>query len=283
MGLPDPVTPDGVAGLQAILGRPHRALLAFDFDGVLSPIVADPEQSSSHPKIIPALGRLAVIVGSLAIITGRPAADVIRLGGFEPLVARGQLAVFGLYGQQRWDPDRQAIVSREVPPGVAAARAELAALLDDVDATAGVTVEDKGGSFAVHTRRAREPDRALAALRAPLADLADRHALALEPGRLVLELRPPGIDKGHVLTEHLRERALAVVGYFGDDLGDLAAFAAVDALRQQGVPGIKVCSGSDEAVEVARQADLVLDGPRGVAAFLLALADELNGPHAGRG
>jgi trehalose 6-phosphate phosphatase len=66
----------------------------------------------------------------------------------------------------------------------------------------------------------------------------------------------------------------------GDDLGDLAAFAAVEQLRAEGVPGLLVCSGSTEVTALAERADLVVDGPEGVAALLSALADEL-GPAGG--
>jgi trehalose 6-phosphate phosphatase len=65
--------------------------------------------------------------------------------------------------------------------------------------------------------------------------------------------------------------------YAGDDLGDLSAFAVVDELRRAGVPGIKVCSGSPEAIEVAEAADVVVDGPDGVADLLESLAQKIDG------
>ncbi|MGO4754686.1 trehalose-phosphatase, partial [Streptomyces sp. 2MCAF27] len=102
--------------------------------------------------------------------------------------------------------------------------------------------------------------------------LAERHGLIVEPGRLVLELRPPGMDKGVALTEYVRETGATAVLYAGDDLGDLAAFAAVERLRSQGVPGVLVCSGSTEVTELAQRADLVVDGPAGVVDLLTSLA-----------
>ncbi|NDZ79024.1 trehalose-phosphatase, partial [Streptomyces sp. SID10853] len=111
------------------------------------------------------------------------------------------------------------------------------------------------------------------ALRAPLAALAARHGLIVEPGRMVLELRPPGVDKGVALTAYVRESGAGAVLYAGDDLGDLPAYDAVDALRAQGVPGLLVCSGGDEVPELAARADLVVPGPGAVVALLAALAD----------
>lgn len=281
MPVPTPTTEAGAAGLRAILERPRHALLAFDFDGVLSPIVADPSQSRPHPDVVPVLTQLATLVGSLSIITGRPAADVISRGRFGNLADRGQLAIFGLYGLQRWDAASRQVISPAVAPGVAAAREELPQLLADLSAPPGVTVEDKGSSLAVHTRCAAEPSQVFRALRRPLAELAARHGLALEPGRLVLDLRPPGIDKGVALVDNVRERGASAVAFFGDDLGDLAAYDAVDALRADGVAGVKVCSASDEVAELALRADLIVNGPPGVVAFLVALADAINGSGTG--
>ncbi len=105
--------------------------------------------------------------------------------------------------------------------------------------------------------------------------IRDRHGLIVEPGRAVLELRPPGMDKGVALTEYLEETGAEAVLYAGDDLGDLAAYAAVEKRRAEGLPGLLVCSGSEEVQELAARADLVLPGPAAVTAFLTRLAGAL--------
>ena len=46
-------------------------------------------------------------------------------------------------------------------------------------------------------------------------------------------------------------------------------------LRDRGIPGVVVCSGSAEVPELAEAADLVVDGPAEVAALLAALADTI--------
>uniref|UniRef100_UPI000AC2FA99 trehalose-phosphatase n=2 Tax=Streptomyces TaxID=1883 RepID=UPI000AC2FA99 len=130
-------------------------------------------------------------------------------------------------------------------------------------------------AVAVHTRRATDPQAAFEALRAPLADLAHRHGLIVEPGRLVLELRPPGMDKGVALRDHLTRTDAESVLYAGDDLGDLPAFAAVEKLRTEGTPGLLVCSGSAEVTELSERADLVVDGPAGVVGLLAAIAEQV--------
>ena len=141
-------------------------------------------------------------------------------------------------------------------------------MLAAASAPAGTWTEDKGDALAVHTRRTEDPAGTLDRLRGPLTGLAERTGLIVEPGRLVLELRPAGADKGAALTGLVAERSAGAVLYAGDDLGDIPAFAAVAELRADGVPGLAVCSGSAEATGLAGRADLLVDGPAGILALL---------------
>jgi trehalose 6-phosphate phosphatase len=253
-----------------VLADPGGALIASDFDGTLSPIVADPGAAHAHPGAIAALRRLAAPVGTLAVITGRPVAQAVQLGA---LTSVPGLIVLGHYGWERWQDGQ--VTSPPSPPGVTTARAELDAVLAAADAPDGVWIEDKGHALAVHTRRAADPDAALAGLRGPLEALAERTALALEPGRRVIELRPPGMDKGVALTDLARERGARSILFFGDDLGDLAAFAAVRTLRANGTPGATIVSAAPESELPKDEGDFAVEGPDGVAGFLDNLADAL--------
>ena len=270
MTLPRPSTPAGQAGLDALLADPRHALIAADFDGTLAPIVARPGDARAHPGARPALAALAGSVGTLAVITGRPAADAVALGGFEAIPG---LIVIGHYGWQRWQDGR--LTEAETPPAVEAARGALPGVLRQAGAPDGTWVEDKAHSVAVHTRGTADPEAALARLRDPLGDLAAGLGLAAEPGRFVIELRPPGADKGTALAGLAGERAARSVLFCGDDLGDLPAFAAVRALRAGGIPGCAVASASAESPRVAEAADLVVAGPGGVVDLLTALASRL--------
>ncbi|MFJ4965791.1 Trehalose-phosphate phosphatase [Streptomyces sp. ADI96-02] len=273
--LPTPTTPAGREGLNAILARPDRAVVALDFDGTLADIVPDPEQARAHPGAVPALAALAPKVASVAVITGRPAAVAVHHGGFAGVPGLERLVVLGHYGAERWDAVTGTVQTPAPHPGIAPVRAQLPSLLDGLGARTGTWVEDKGHAVAVHTRRAEDPQATFETLRGPLGELAARHGLIVEPGRLVLELRPPGMDKGVALAEYVREADAESVLYAGDDLGDLAAFAAVERLRgggADGVPGLLVCSGSAEAPELAARADLLVPGPAAVVGLLAALA-----------
>ncbi|MFD4226393.1 trehalose-phosphatase [Streptomyces sp. NPDC058545] len=276
--LPTPTTPAGREGLAAILARPDRAVVALDFDGTLADIVPDPEQARAHPGAVPAIAALAPKVASVAVITGRPAGVAVRHGGFAGVPGLDHLVVLGHYGAERWDAVSSTVHAPAPHPGVAAVRAELPGVLDRFDSWRGTWIEEKGQALAVHTRRAGDPQAAFDALRGPLGELAARHGLIVEPGRLVLELRPPGMDKGVALAKYVRETDAESVLYAGDDLGDLAAYAAVEKLRTEGpdgIPGLLVCSGSAEVPELAERADLLLPGPAAVVDFLAALARRL--------
>ncbi|MGV4984421.1 trehalose-phosphatase [Streptomyces sp. NRAIS4] len=273
--LPTPQTQPGRDGLAALLAKPAAAIVGLDFDGTLAPIVSDPEQARAHPEAVPALAALAPKVASVAVITGRPAGVAVRYGGFAGVPGLGHLTVLGHYGAERWDAATGTVTAPAPHPGVEAVRAELPGVLDRAGAWHGTWIEEKGRAVAVHTRRADDPQAAFDALRGPLTDLAARHGLIVEPGRMVLELRPPGMDKGVALGEYVRKTGAESVLYAGDDLGDLPAFDAVDELRSEGVPGLLVCSGSTEVTELAERADVVVDGPAGVVHLLRALAAQL--------
>ncbi|MFD4870810.1 trehalose-phosphatase [Streptomyces sp. NPDC058412] len=270
--LPMPVTAAGREGLEALLRAPRRSVVALDFDGTLADIVPDPDQARAHPGAVPALSALAPEVASVAVITGRPAGVAVRYGGFAGVPGLEHLVVLGHYGAERWDAVTGIVHAPAEHPGVAAVRAELPGFLDSIGAWQGTWIEEKGRALAVHTRRAADPAAAFAALREPLAELAARHGLMVEPGRAVLELRPPGMDKGVALSEFLAERDAEAVLYAGDDLGDLAAYSAVEKRRADGLPGLLVCSGSVEVPELAARADVVLAGPGEVVTFLSNLA-----------
>ncbi len=270
MTLPQPTTPAGQAGLAALLAEPSRALLAFDFDGTLSPIVANPDDARAHPEVPELLRRVAGGFGRVAVVTGRPARVAAEHTGLADVPGA---VVLGHYGLERWSEG--ALHAPTAADAVAKARERLPRVLADAGAPEGTWVEDKGLAVAVHVRRTTDPAGALSLLTGPLADLARETGLALELGRMVVELRPPGADKGAALrglVDEMGPDGPSAVGFMGDDLGDLPAFDAVDELRAAGLPGLLVCSGSAEVTAVSERADLVVDGPDGVVGLLASLA-----------
>ena len=269
-----PGTTQGRTGLAALLRDPKRALVAFDYDGTLAPIVDDPAMALPYPAVIDALVALSSRVGLVAVVTGRPAQVAVDLAGFGSLSGVERLVVAGHYGMERWDGASSRLRTVEAPAGLERARSKLPGLLASLG-LADADVEDKGLSVAVHVRRLAEPAGAFARLNGPLRDLAAEAGLVTEPGRLVVELRPAGMDKGLAVHSLVDEIGARTVVFTGDDLGDLAAFDEVDRLRSDGLAGLLVCSASDEVSVLARRADLVVDGPSGVAAFVSDLVEAL--------
>jgi trehalose 6-phosphate phosphatase len=274
MATPVLATENGRAGWEAIVADPAGAVVASDFDGTLSPIVADPASSRPAPGALEALGRLSRSAGQVAIVTGRPALVATELSGVSGYPGLERLVVLGLYGLERWDAATATVTSDDVPAGVSAARERLPGVLRSAGQPEAY-VEDKGSSLAVHTRRLPEPEPALQALRQPLATLAEDTGLRLEPGNLVLELRPAGVDKGLALRRLIESTGARSVLYAGDDLGDLAAFAAVEELRADGIPAVLVAARSSGVAELVDAADIAVDDPDGVVTVLTALADAI--------
>lgn len=267
-------TQEARAHYAALAAVAREAVVGLDFDGTLAPIVADPDRADIHPDGVATLVDLASHVRAVAVVTGRPARQVVRLGRFEEvarqLPAGARLLVRGQYGHERWDSDTGIFTSPEEPAGLAAFRRELPGLLRGLGVE-DAFVEEKGLAVAVHTRRMPDPAAAFARMETGLEDAAERHGLAVEPGKLVVEIRTPGTHKGHALREVVAEVDAGGVLFAGDDLGDLEAFEAGRDLRSQGLPVLLVCSGSVEQTALTDVADVVVDGPEGVLALLRQL------------
>ena len=257
------------------------AVVGLDFDGTLAPIVDDPAEARIHPDAAEVLIGLADVVRAVAVITGRPARQVLALGELDEVGnALGdsgrELYIFGQYGNERWNSTSRRIVSPRPPRGLAAYLGALPGLLRRLDA-GDAFVEEKSLAVAVHTRRLPDPARAFDRLLPELEKLATDTGLVVEPGRQVIEARAPGTDKGNVVRSVTAELSAGGFLFGGDDLGDIEAFEAVAELREQGLPTLLVCSGSEEQRALAALADLVVDGPDGVLDFLRRLTSDAQG------
>ena len=133
----------------------------------------------------------------------------------------------------------------------------------------GMDVEPKGRSLTLHYRRHPEAAEAVAAW---AREQAARSGLVMRPAKMSVELHPPiQADKGTAL-EALVD-GLGAVCFVGDDVGDLPAFDALDRLAARGVHAVRVGVDSDEVpARLLERADVVLNGPAGVVAFLRSLA-----------
>lgn len=245
----------------AIAARAPRAGVFLDLDGTLAPIVARPELSRVLPEVPGTLARLVGRLDVVAVISGRPSEQVRELLDVEGV------RIVGTHGLEGEPPMTEEI-------------------LDEIRAVAvavGAWVEPKGAAAAVHFRALENPEAAETASSGRLAVIAATHDLEVVPGKRILELAPAGRPrKGGAVERIATDRDLAAVLFAGDDVGDLDAFAALDTLGTRGLWTCAIAAGGRETpAEVLAAADLVLEGPSGVAALLASIADELERPVTG--
>ncbi len=242
----------GADALQGFRDLASEAGIFIDFDGTLSEIVSRPSQATAIEGAIHIVSRLVERYRVVAIVSGRPSAEVGKL-----LPVEG-VRYFGLYGAEG-SPDLSDVLPR----------VEEAALR-----VAGALVEHKGGSIAVHYREAEDPARARDALAGRLEAIAGTSGLVLIEGKMVLELVPRGVDrKAGPLRKIAREADLRAALFAGDDLPDLEAFRALDEFSRLGMVTLRVAvRGPETPSRLLDAADVVVEGPGGMVELLSQLA-----------
>jgi len=237
---------EGRRALEAALRR--RPLLAFDFDGTLAPIVERPDDARVAGDLTHRLDLLAR-VRPVAIVTGRTVADVRRRLGFSPRF------VVGNHGAE--DPERP---NRLDGSALDAVRARLAACAGDLGA-AGIQVEDKRLSLALHYRSAPDPAQAVARIDSLLAPLDP--GVRTFGGKCVVNVVPAGApDKADAVRSLVGRAACVGAVFVGDDSSDEAVFASSPA------DWLTVRIGLDDPLS---RAAFFLNGPHEVAALLDAM------------
>ena len=254
--------------LAELAQRPDRAAFVLDFDGTLAPIVDDPAEAQPLDAVLEPLHALAESLRLVAIVSGRPV-TFLR----ERVPVPGILLV-GAYGLERLVNDQVVLDPRARPfaPAVAAAAAEAETTWPHL------LVERKGElAVTIHWRTAT----GAAPHATELEALAARHGLARQPGRMACELRPPvAVDKATTVAELWRESRWDAVAVAGDDHGDLAVFEwlprAADEELGAGFHFVRIAVRSSEAPPaLLAHAELVVDGPSGLAALLRELTASL--------
>jgi trehalose 6-phosphate phosphatase len=258
-----------VEALEPIRADPARSAVLLDIDGTLAPIVrhaADAHVPEATRSLLIEIARRYRVVGC---VSGRRASTARQI------VAIGTIAYVGNHGGELLRP---GATSPEVDPALA----EWTARVRDFAASVytaelqriRVRSEDKDTIAAFHWRGA--PDEASAERAVgEIAARAQAEGLAVHWGRKVLEVRPPVVlDKGLGIATLLRGGDVSAAIYVGDDTTDLDAFRGLRSQVESGALTAAVCVAvsSDEAPpDLAKEADLTVDGPAGVRELLEAL------------
>jgi trehalose 6-phosphate phosphatase len=203
---------------------PRRTALFLDLDGTIAPIRPRPRDVIPLPartQLLKATSRR--LGGRLAVISGRALIDI------DHILQGSVTAAAAVHGLVRRNA-AGAVLSRPPHPALNAARIAL----DWLEDQPGILVEDKDLGIAVHYRRA--PDRAEDVI-AACREVAATTGLTLQLGRMVVELRTPGADKGDSVRAFMAEApfAGALPVFVGDDITDEDGFAAAEALGGYGV------------------------------------------------
>ena len=201
------------------------AALFLDFDGTLVELAAAPDAVAVSPALAPLLEQLdRRLQGRLALISGRSIEDLER-----HLPCKG-LAVSGSHGCELRLRDG-SLVPLAPAHDLGPARERLHSLAGSVP---GLLVEEKPFGIALHYRQAPQEEARVGAV---MAELAHGAGLALQEGKMVFELRPPGADKGDALRAFMAEPDFAAARplFVGDDMTDEHAFAAAAALGGAGI------------------------------------------------
>ncbi len=205
----------GDAALRALLAAP--ALVAFDFDGTLAPIVELPPLARLHPEVDAPLRRLAART-NVAIVSGRGIADLRERAGI------ASIRLIGNHGNDELLGDTPT--ARQARRTTASWREQLQRMIDERFGTGGgVEIEDKQATLSVHFRRAADPPRAERELHAMIRSLGP--GAKTIGGKYVVNVLPPGArTKLDALTELAAELGSSRVAFIGDDVTDEIVFAA---------------------------------------------------------
>jgi trehalose 6-phosphate phosphatase len=258
--------------LRPLTGDPRHGAIFCDIDGTLAPIVRRPEQAHVREEISLVLGRLGRRYGCVACVSGRPAAEARRLVGV------GSIAYAGSHGAELLRAgEKRPVLIPAFASWEGRVRKFVAARENARDLKLlRIRIEDKGPIRAFHWRDV--PDEAAAETwLSGVAQEAETEGFATHWGRKVLEIRPPvPIDKGHAVRTLVETSNVRSALFAGDDVTDLDAFDALDALVAAGTLAAAVRVGVRSAegpAAIVKRADVIVDGVRGMVDVLAALAE----------
>jgi len=205
-----------------------RWALFLDVDGTLIDIAEAPDKVVTDRRLAEILSDLAgMLGGAVALVSGR------RIETLDHLFAPVRLPAAGLHGLERRDADGATTRAATRGAALGAVRNAFRAF---AGAHPGVLIEDKEMTIALHYRGA--PDRGDDAIALATKLIAeDGSGLKIQRGKMVVEIRPDGPDKGSVIETFMAEPPFAgrIPVFVGDDVTDEDGFEAVNRMGGQSV------------------------------------------------
>lgn len=257
------IEPDLRTALRQI-ARTKTLLVGCDYDGTLSPIVANPNEARPLPEAVSILRHLAGLPDTtVSVISGRALRD---------LAAMSRLPVeIDLVGSHGAEFDLGSIdgLADETVVLLTQVTAECVRITED---RPGTLLEPKPSGVAVHVRKASRPD-AEAVLAALHARFDDDDSVHITTGKEVLELSVVKSDKGTAMAKLRADHDATAAIFIGDDVTDEHVF---ETLNPETDLSVKV--GSGETAARFRVA-----GPQDVLEVLAVLGEEREAWLAGAG
>lgn len=220
-----PIANDAAVDLFTRLDVKSIALL-LDVDGTLIDIGPTPHEVRVSEDLCRSLERLlAVTGGALALVSGRPIADLDRL--FAPL----KLPAIGGHGAEMRARGTEIInAATPLPQDLRRHLAEAAT------PDSAIVVEDKGYSLALHYRQAPQHEDRLRAHIAAGRAAYPGEATEVLPGKAMLEVKRPHVSKGDGVRELMNHPPFAgrMPVFIGDDVTDESVFAVLPDLGGKG-------------------------------------------------
>lgn len=209
----------------------------LDIDGTLVDFSLRPDAVRIPPVVKAIVSQLlSATDGAVALISGRPMADIDRL--FSPL----KIAAAGQHGIERRDGRGRLHVDGFYPARLAGAAENLRLLTSRYR---GLLLEDKGSSLALHYRLAPDLSGLVNEVMCRLGEELGKGFEVL-PGKMVVEIRPNEKNKGTAIAEFMNEEPFSdrIPVFIGDDITDECGFSVVNG---QGGHSVKVGGGPSAA------------------------------------
>ncbi|MBK6413892.1 trehalose-phosphatase [Sphingopyxis sp.] len=200
--------------------------LLLDFDGTLVDLVDRPEAVVADLALKALLARLAgTFEGRIALVSGRSIVQLFDFFG-------NALPRFGFVGSH--GAEVQVGVQRVAPVRPAALDAVEQAMRSAFAQEEGIIVEPKSLGVALHYRLAPTAETKV---RSFASELAAASGLMIQEGKMMIELRASGHDKGTGIVDLMAQSPFFGTRpiFIGDDLTDEAGFAAAERFGGFGV------------------------------------------------